>query len=320
VDHDLPTVARRPRHILPRGTVRGGGHHTRDIGRHRLERPCGWQRFAHLFVQHALLHDVVHVDRRAGAGDGERLLYAADVQLGIDRRHERSGKLDAIPLDGLKAWQRERDRIHAWAQVDDPELTLPVGDRGPHLLDESGTRGFDRHPGQHGARGVTDHARNTRDLGAGPCGNSRDDQPREHAQPSQGKWKRRWTRHLGHSLTTMSSYLNGRMLPRTHEKTGEAEARVATGRNSRLGGESRDHTGDTSRVSGIGGGVTGPHAKGAGPSSEEGAGRGAQLRPIMRDTTPITAHRAIEEKPTSLAEPWSSLSLAATIFFRTTKV
>ena len=82
----------------------------------------------------------------------------ADPQLGVDRRGERSGQLDAFAPDGAEAGERERHRVGAGPQLLDPVLAGAVGDHRADLLDQRRARRFDRHAGQHRARRVADDA------------------------------------------------------------------------------------------------------------------------------------------------------------------
>ena len=62
----------------------------------------------------------LHVDDRRLAGDRDRLGDVADPQVGVHRGDERAGQLDAFAPDGVEPRQRERHRVGARPQVDDP--------------------------------------------------------------------------------------------------------------------------------------------------------------------------------------------------------
>ena len=47
-------------------------------------------------LQHVLPHGALHVDDRCFAGDGDRFLDPADAELGVNRRSEVAGELDAL--------------------------------------------------------------------------------------------------------------------------------------------------------------------------------------------------------------------------------
>jgi hypothetical protein len=89
------------------------------------------------------------------AGDRDGLFDGAHAHLGVDRRRERPGQLEALPLDGVEPGQGEGNRVGAAAQLLDSVLPRTVTDHGPHLLDERRARCLDRDAGQDGA-GVPD--------------------------------------------------------------------------------------------------------------------------------------------------------------------
>ena len=91
----------------------------------------------------------------------------ADFQIGVDRRDERAGQLDAFALHRAETGQRERDGIGAGPQIDDSILAGVVADDGANFFDERGAGGFHRDAGHHGARRVLD------DPGDGPLGPER---------------------------------------------------------------------------------------------------------------------------------------------------
>jgi len=92
--------------------------------------------------------------------DRDGFLEGADGQRTIHRGHEGARQLDAFAPDGAETRQRERHRVRARAQIDHAELAGPVRDRRAHLLDENGTRDFDRHARQHAAGRIPGDAGN----------------------------------------------------------------------------------------------------------------------------------------------------------------
>ena len=70
------------------------------------------------------------------------------------------GQLDAFALDGAEARQRERHRVGARPQVDDPVLAGVVADDRADFFNQHRAGGFDRHTRQHAARRVLDDAGN----------------------------------------------------------------------------------------------------------------------------------------------------------------
>ena len=62
-------------------------------------------------VHHALARRALHVHDRRFTGDGDRLFERTDPHVGVHRRDERAGQLDAFALDGVEARQRERDVV-----------------------------------------------------------------------------------------------------------------------------------------------------------------------------------------------------------------
>ena len=80
----------------------------------------------------------------------------ADLHVGVDRRDERAGHLDAFALEGAESGQRERDCVGAWQQVDDLVLAGSVGDGRARLFNQRRAGRFHGHAGKHRARGVFD--------------------------------------------------------------------------------------------------------------------------------------------------------------------
>jgi hypothetical protein len=90
------------------------------------------------------------------AGDGDRLLQVPEAQVGVDRRDAAAGHLDGFALRRRESGERERDRVRARRQIDDPVLAATVADDGPRLLDEHRAGGFDGRAGKDGARRILD--------------------------------------------------------------------------------------------------------------------------------------------------------------------
>src|SRR5262249_42695397 len=61
-------------------------------------------------------------------------------------------------LHGTETGEREGQGVRAWRQLGDAVLAAAVGDRGPDFFDQGGARGFDRHAGEYGFRGVAHDA------------------------------------------------------------------------------------------------------------------------------------------------------------------
>ena len=101
VERGAPAVgiARHAGHVLHRG---------HDVGRAR-------ERLNPLRRQHGLLPDAHDVDQRRDAGHGHGLLDAADLQHGVDRRHERPRQHDVLADELAEAGQREGDGVGAGA-------------------------------------------------------------------------------------------------------------------------------------------------------------------------------------------------------------
>ena len=77
----------------------------------------------------------------------DRLGQRTDAEVRVDRGHEGPFERDAITLESVEAAQRERDRVHAWTEIDDAVLTGAVSDDRSGLLDQRRTRRFDTTPG-----------------------------------------------------------------------------------------------------------------------------------------------------------------------------
>ena len=154
------------RHLI---TSREPPVHRRHELEERAVRARGRQGRDDVAVHRRLATDALHVHDRRFAGDRDRLLEAADAQVGVDGAGERSRQLDAFAPDGVEAGQRERDRVRAGSKIDDAVLAGAVGDGRPDLLDQCRAGGFDSDAGQHCARRVLDDA-GDRGLRMRQCG------------------------------------------------------------------------------------------------------------------------------------------------------
>ena len=124
----------------------GGQRHERLYSPH-----TGRQRLEQIGGDHGLLASALRVDERRRAGHGDRLLEGADFHVGIHRRREPSGQLDAFPLQDAETAQREGDDIGARPQIDDVVPALVVGHDTADLFDQGRTGGFHRDARQHRA-------------------------------------------------------------------------------------------------------------------------------------------------------------------------
>jgi len=152
-----------PPDILIRGAGERGAQCERGIGLQRLRR---WQRIQRLARKHVLRADVLDVDDRAGAGDGDGFLDRSHAHLGIDGRGEPGRQGNAFPFHRVESRKTERDRVRARPQLDDLVLSLVVGRHASNLFDQRGTGGFYCHAWDHGARRVLHHT----GKGAGSAG------------------------------------------------------------------------------------------------------------------------------------------------------
>ena len=124
-------------------------------------------------VDRGLRLRALDVDGRRLAGDRDRFRQGADLQIGVDRRDERAGQLDAFAFHRTETGQRERHRIGARPKIDDSVLAGDVAGDRADSFDEDGAGGFHSNAGQHGARRVLD------DAGDGclsPCGRGNQNQ------------------------------------------------------------------------------------------------------------------------------------------------
>ena len=108
-------------------------------------------RVDHLLLHHALRGGVLHVDDRRFAGHRDRFLDSADLSSALTVAV--NDPVSSMPsrLTVVKPGQRERHRVGAGPQVDDPVLAGAVGDDRADLLDQRRAGRFDGHAGQHGA-------------------------------------------------------------------------------------------------------------------------------------------------------------------------
>ncbi len=98
---------------------------------------------------HGLFAGVRRVDQRGRARHRDRLLERPDPHVRVHRRREPRRQLDAVPLEGAKAGEREGNSIRAGPQIDDVVPALVVGDDAADLFDQGRTGGFHRDAGQH---------------------------------------------------------------------------------------------------------------------------------------------------------------------------
>ena len=137
--------------LLRRAERRGAGNQRRvDAGvlpyRKRLHRVAR---------EDLLLRHPLHVDERRGAGHGDRFGELADAKVGVDRRDEPGGDIDAFAPHALEPLQRERHRVGAGPEVDNPVAPFAIGHHRARAFDERRARGFRRHTREHPARFIT---------------------------------------------------------------------------------------------------------------------------------------------------------------------
>src|SRR5206468_3758253 len=85
--------------------------HPRDESLNAAARSRRGNRRENVLTHGLLGADALHVDDRRLARDRNRLFERADLQVGIDRRHEGAADLDPFALDGAEAGQGKRHRI-----------------------------------------------------------------------------------------------------------------------------------------------------------------------------------------------------------------
>ena len=108
------------------------------------------------FARHdRLLADVLRVDHRTLARDGNRFGNAADPQFGVDGRGEAGAQLDAFASDPGETGQGKRHGVDARRQLDDLVLPGGVTRCAPDFLDQAGARRFHGDTGQNCARGIS---------------------------------------------------------------------------------------------------------------------------------------------------------------------
>ena len=83
-----------------------------------------------LLVEHGLAAHRLDVNDGRLAGDGDCFLDGADAHVNRDREDRRPGQDEAVALDVAEAWQRERQAVGAWRQLDDAVNARAVGDDG----------------------------------------------------------------------------------------------------------------------------------------------------------------------------------------------
>ena len=142
--------------------LRRAGIDARHELQHVVVRARGRDRLQDFAVDHRLAPGALDVDHRRLAADRHRFLEGADPQIGIDRRGERSGQLDAVALDRVEAGQTEGDGIGARREADDPILARAIGYRRADFFSEDRAGHLDGDSGQDAARGVLDHPGNRR--------------------------------------------------------------------------------------------------------------------------------------------------------------
>ena len=137
----------------------------------------------HVVLQRDLPPRALNVHDRGFARDDDGFSELADFQLGVDRRCERTGQLDAFVLEGVEPRQRKRDGVGPRPQIFDPVLPGAVCDRRADFLDQRRAGGFYGDAGQHGAWRVFDGSRNHR-LCQG--GRRKENDPRDECQRPHG--------------------------------------------------------------------------------------------------------------------------------------
>jgi hypothetical protein len=184
---------RRHLNVLIVATGRRHGGDLRGEGRPGSRRGRAGQELGR---QRCLTLGAGHVHHRRLARHRDGLGERAHPQVRVDGGGEGAGQLDAVALDAAEPLQRERQRIHARAEIDDPILAGAVGDGGPDLLDQRGARGFDGDARQHGA-GRVFHRAGDGGLRASDGG--------ERGEQDDGEQERRGNAHVFLSLPYLSS-------------------------------------------------------------------------------------------------------------------
>ena len=123
---------------------------------HALNRAAGGNGIERLAREHLRLRRTLHVDDRRGAGDGQRLFEAADLQLGVHGHGEVGGQLESLALHRREALQREGEDVGAGTQIHQAVASGLVGDDGARFFNQSGAGGFDCHTRQDSSGRVSD--------------------------------------------------------------------------------------------------------------------------------------------------------------------
>ena len=133
---------------------------------------------------------LLHVDDRRGAGDGDRLLDAADRHGDVEVQRHVAEQLDLVAHLGAEAGQHIRDRIGSGPQIDDRVLACAVADGDARAFDEGGAGRLYGNPRQHAA-GVVGYLPGDTALGRRTGGqqqeasdDDREKRPGMHALPS----------------------------------------------------------------------------------------------------------------------------------------
>ena len=134
-------------------------HPGNQIGEIVLVPPRG-NRIEDVFPHGDLLRHALDIDDGRLTGHRHRLLNRSHTHVGVHRGVERACQLDAVSFERVEAGQRERHAVNARAEIHHPELTGPVGDDRPDLLDECRAGRFDGHTRQNGAGRVSHDAGN----------------------------------------------------------------------------------------------------------------------------------------------------------------
>ena len=112
-----------------------------------------------LVVERDFALRALHVDDRRFAGDGDRLLHAADAQFAVDRDDAGAADHHVLAPDGGEARQRERDGVVARPEILDAVAPVPSVGRGrTDFFDQRRAGRFDGDAGQHGPGRVRDRA------------------------------------------------------------------------------------------------------------------------------------------------------------------
>jgi hypothetical protein len=105
-------------------------------------------------TEDALLCERARIDDRRFTGHRDRFFERADAHLGIEIRSRRPCQRDALALERVEPGQRERDHVHARAQIDQLIAAVAVRDDGPDFFNQHIAGGFDGDAREYGAGGV----------------------------------------------------------------------------------------------------------------------------------------------------------------------